>query len=213
MQYGFYHDSDICIGCNCCVIACKDKNDLPVGEKFRRVIDYAGCDWKIDDQGISEPTGYFAYSVSMACMHCASPACVGVCPTHALTKDKDTGIVSGNPDVCIGCGYCVMACPFGAPFISKETKTSRKCDLCKDFLAQGEDPACVGACPMRCLIHGDINDLRAQYGTLDYVAPLPSETLTEPCVVFHPSRLNPEGKLPGEVLNAPEELESATLVK
>ncbi|MDR1713141.1 MAG: 4Fe-4S dicluster domain-containing protein [Coriobacteriales bacterium] len=212
MQLGFYHNNDTCIGCNCCVIACKDKNDLPVGEKFRRVYDYAGCTWSIDEAGVSTPSDYFAYSVSVACMHCAAPACVAACPAGALQKEEADGIVWRDEELCIGCGTCAQACPFGAPYVSEVSNKSRKCDFCRDLLATGEDPACVGACPTRCLQYGDIEDLRATMGDTDNVAPLPADPGTGPSIVFKRNRLNPSGALAGVVLNAPEELESATVV-
>ena len=59
-QMGFYHNTDICIGCKACIISCKDKNDLPLGEKFRRVYDYANCDWDVDENGVCTPSNTFA---------------------------------------------------------------------------------------------------------------------------------------------------------
>jgi anaerobic dimethyl sulfoxide reductase subunit B (iron-sulfur subunit) len=212
MQYGFYHDNDVCIGCNCCVIACKDKNDLPVGEKYRRVYDYAGCEWSVDEAGITAPSHYFAYSVSVACMHCANPACLSSCPASAIEKRED-GIVFRDEEICIGCGTCARVCPYEAPYVSKITSKSRKCDFCKDYIDMGEVPACVGACPTRCLHYGDIDELRAKHGGVLQVEPIAADTGTEPSIVFNRMRLNAQGTLPGEVVNAPEELVSETLLR
>lgn len=89
-QYGFYFDSTRCTGCRTCEMACKDYNDLPANYAFRRVFDYEGGDWKDNGDGTFEPTSW-AYHVSMACNHCAMPACVANCPQGALEKDADTG--------------------------------------------------------------------------------------------------------------------------
>jgi anaerobic dimethyl sulfoxide reductase subunit B (iron-sulfur subunit) len=209
-QLGFYHNNDICIGCKVCIVACKDKNDLPLGEKYRRVYDYAGGTWEIAENGACTPKDFFVYSVSVACNHCAAPACIAVCPVDSIAKRED-GIVSIDAKTCIGCGSCVTACPYGAPYVSSATGVAQKCDLCMDLVDEGEQPVCIASCPMRCLNYGELEELRAAHGDIDQVDPLPKDSATGPSVVFTRSRLNPDGMLPGKVLNAPEELESVTV--
>jgi len=209
-QLGFYHNTDICIGCKACMVACKDKNDLPLGEKMRRVFDVANCEWVEDELGALTPTNAFAYSVSVACNHCSSPACLPACPVGAIVKRED-GIVYRDEEACIGCGTCVSACPYGAPYLSGATGKSRKCDFCMDLVDKGENPYCVAACPMRCLEWGDIDELRAKYGDVAYIAPMTSDLSTEPNCVFTPSRLNPDGAIPGIVLNPDHEVLSETV--
>jgi DMSO reductase iron-sulfur subunit len=206
-QLGFYQNSDVCIGCRTCVLACKDKNDLPVGEKFRRVYDYAGGSWEVDDNAACTPKDWFAYSVSIACNHCTVPACLAACPVDAIIKRED-GIVYIDAETCIGCGSCVPACPFGAPYLSKEQGVARKCDFCKDLIDNGEMPVCVTACPTRCLNSGDYEGLQSQYEGKQTVPPISDDLSTGPSVIFTPSRLNPDGALPGIILNEPEELAS-----
>ena len=126
-QYGFYFDSTRCTGCRTCEMACKDYNDLPANYAFRRVFDYEGGDWKDNGDGTFEPTSW-AYHVSMACNHCAMPACVANCPQGALEKDADTGLVSRDEEKCIGCGTCVKSCPYEVPVVDTETMKSAKCD-------------------------------------------------------------------------------------
>lgn len=209
-QYGFYHNNNECIGCKMCIISYKDKNNLPVGEKYRRVYDYGGGDWSVGDDGVIAYENFFTYSVSAGCMHCAAPACIVSCPVEAITKRED-GIVSIDKDKCIGCGACTIACPFAIPYVSKSSGVAQKCDFCKDLIDKGENPVCVQSCPMRCLLHGELANLRSEYGELDQVLPLPENPGTGPSAVFTRSRFNPDGLLPGEILNAPEEILSETV--
>ena len=209
-QYGFYHNNDNCIGCKVCVVACKDKNDLPLGEKYRILYDYAGGSWEVSENGGCTPKGIFAYSVSVACNHCSAPACIASCPVGAIIKRED-GIVYIDTRACIGCGSCIAACPFDVPYISQLTGVARKCDFCKDLIDKGENPACVEACPMRCLQYGELAGLQASFGNVDQVAPLPENPGTGPSTVFTRSRLNPDGALTGTVINESEEIESATV--
>jgi anaerobic dimethyl sulfoxide reductase subunit B (iron-sulfur subunit) len=186
-------------------MACKDRNDLEMGTKFRKVIDYAGGTWETKGN-VEVPSGVFSYSVSVACNHCASPACVAQCPTGAMTKDEETGIVTSDPEVCIGCGTCVQACPYGEPRLVGETPHSGKCDMCYDLVSQGGNPRCVDACIMRCLKFGDIEELRSQYGENASAGPLPDASETNPSLVIIPHRNDPDVTLEGEVVSSPEEI-------
>ena len=210
-QYGFFQNADICIGCRTCIISCKDKNDLPIGEKYRRVYDYAGCSWDVASNNSVKPKDYFSYSVSTACNHCASPLCFASCPTNAIEKRSD-GIVIIDYDLCIGCGACVTACPFGVPYMSKELNVARKCDFCYDLIDKGEVPYCVAACSARALDWGDIDALKAKYpGTVQTLPPITDDLSTNPSILYMPNRLNPDGKLAGVILNEPEELASEAI--
>jgi anaerobic dimethyl sulfoxide reductase subunit B (iron-sulfur subunit) len=210
-QYGFYHNNNECIGCKMCIVACKDKNDLPLGEKYRRVYDYGGGSWDIDETGAMRSNNFFTYSVSIACNHCASPACFAVCPVGAIVKRPD-GIVYIEKENCIGCEACIPACPYDAPYMSQISSVANKCDLCMDLIDAGENPVCVQSCPMRCLEYGELEELKAAHGDVNAVPPVPENTGTEPSVVFTRNRLNPDGTLPGEIINAPEEILSETVV-
>lgn len=201
-QYGFYYNSDLCAKCNVCAAACKDKNSTYAGIKYRRVIEYGGGEWTVDDKGIPTADNVYVYSISFACMHCKDPACTAACPTGAMTKRED-GIVYVDQKVCIGCNYCVWACPYDAPRFNSALKAMGKCDFCKDLIDEGENPACVNACQMRAIEYGEISDLRAKYGTNADVAPLPSSSITNPSVVIKPSRW--AGR-PGRIISTEEEL-------
>ena len=206
-QMAFYFDASACANCKACQIACQDKNDLPADLRWRRVIQYAGGSWAPSPTapGVMTQT-VFSYSVSLSCMHCENPLCVQVCPTTAMQKDEN-GIVSIDGDKCIGCRYCEWACPYGAPQFNEVAGTMSKCDMCQDLLAQGKNPACVDACVMRALKVGELEELQAQYGTVNAIEPLPSAEYTKPSLVITPHK-NAQwvGEGSGQLLNLAEEM-------
>lgn len=184
LQLGFIHNNVDCIGCRACEIACKDKNGLPAGPRFRRV-QYV--------EGGTYPE-VFAFKINMSCNHCAEPACLPTCPTGAIFKRKDNGVVDIDSTLCIGCRKCEAACPFGAPQFNVELNIVQKCNMCIDELEVGRKPYCVSACMMRVLDIGPIDQLRD--GTYDTKAVGPNDTvvrqvksmadpdLTNPSIVF-----------------------------
>jgi anaerobic dimethyl sulfoxide reductase subunit B (iron-sulfur subunit) len=142
--------------------------------------------------------------VSVACNHCEKPICQEVCPTAAITK-RDDGIVLIDQDKCVGCRYCEWACPYAAPQFDEDTGTMTKCTLCVDYIDAGQDPACVAACPSRALEVGELSELRAKYGDLAGVAPLPEASYTEPAFVIKPTaRIKPVGSRAGQLANPKE---------
>lgn len=168
---GFYFDASACSGCKTCQVACQDKNNLPDGIRFRRVYEVCGARWIQDEMGAWAPA-IAAYNISIACNHCEESPCVKACPTRAMYKDAN-GIVSVDPRKCIGCRYCEWACPYGAPQYNKALGIMQKCDLCRDYLADGKQPVCVSSCPMRALDFGPLDELRARYGKNATLYPLP----------------------------------------
>ncbi len=161
-QIGFYYDQTRCAGCKTCQVACKDKNGLGVGTVLREVRSY---------QVGSYPKATL-YHYSATCNHCENPACVKACPVRAMQKDPDDGTVFNDHDLCIGCGSCVQACPYGVPRLDAQTGWSWKCDGCRTLRAEGYEPACVEACPYRALEFGDVDELRAAHpdGTVTELA-------------------------------------------
>ena len=152
---------------------------------------YQGGSWK-QEGGTYVPDGVFGYFVSVACNHCDDPACVANCPTGAMQKDPDTGLVWTNHEVCIGCKTCATACPYGAPTYGEDEGYMLKCDGCADELARGRRPLCVAACPMRALDFGTSEELAAKYGKGDVeVEPLPRDT-TSPNLDREPASQGPE---------------------
>lgn len=207
-QLGFYFDASACNGCKACAIACKSKNGLPVGTNYRRVIEYGGGGWVPypDQPELLQPSNLFVYAVSTACMHCADPLCEKVCPTGTITKREEDGLVLFDETQCVGCQYCKWACPYGAPQFDQDTGRMVKCDFCVDQLDAGENPYCVNACVMRALDYGDIDELRAKYGTVDAIEPWPPGDITQPSIVVTPHRhAQPSGNGSGRIIDLQEE--------
>lgn len=140
-QRVFIIDTARCIGCQTCAIACKDRADLPDDVDWLRVEPHEG--------GIY-PRPTLAFRV-LHCFHCSHPPCVAVCPTGAMAQSPE-GWVTFNKDDCIQCGACAEACPLGAIVLWEGFP--EKCDGCVDEIAQGWEPTCVRACPMRALGFG-----------------------------------------------------------
>lgn len=177
-QMAFYFDNTRCTGCKTCVLACKDYNNLDLGTAYRKVYEVTGGATECTAEGIHTSSCY-SYNVSMACNHCENPACVRVCPTGAMHKDDQTGLVAVDADRCVGCGYCHMACPYNAPKVDRQLGHSVKCDGCASRVAQGDGPICVQACPTRALAFGTSEEM-AKLGERGNIAPLPESSYTNP---------------------------------
>lgn len=188
-QYGFYFDNTRCTGCRTCTMACKDYKDIDQAHAFRNVFDYEGGSIEADADGCVI-NNVIMYHVSAACNHCDNPACVAACPTGAVVKDADTGLVYINPEMCGGARACVEACPYGVPVFFEETKKASKCDGCRDRVAAGLKPVCVDACPLRALEFDEIEALRAAHpDAVDSIPPLPAGDATGPnlCILASPA--------------------------
>jgi anaerobic dimethyl sulfoxide reductase subunit B (iron-sulfur subunit) len=147
-QLGFYLDLDRCVQCHACEVACKACHEIELGITWRQVIGlWAG-----------EYPDLISRTITFSCMHCGDPSCVEACPTQAITKRAEDGIVVVDQDECIACGACAEACPFGVPKFGQDG-TMQKCDLCADRLAQGKQPACIGTCPSEALHFGALETL------------------------------------------------------
>jgi anaerobic dimethyl sulfoxide reductase subunit B (iron-sulfur subunit) len=144
-QYGFYYDAGRCIQCRTCEVACKSTRDTEPGVKWRRVVETWGGEYP------NVTRDFF----SLACMHCSKPACVAACPTEAISKRAEDGIVVVDRDKCNGCRDCLSACPYGVPQFG-EDGTMQKCDFCIEI---GREPACAASCPAEALNFGTLDEL------------------------------------------------------
>jgi len=177
-QKGFYFDQTACIGCKTCQIACKDKNDNPIGVLFRQVHTFEGGKF---------PHPWVAF-LSVSCNHCENPRCVQNCPTGASYKRAEDGLVVIDQDLCIGCQYCIWSCPYGARYFIEEKGIVGKCDGCLDLVSQGLNPACVDSCLMRVLEFGDLDELRQKHPDSQVLslAGVPDADLTGPSFLITP---------------------------
>jgi anaerobic dimethyl sulfoxide reductase subunit B (iron-sulfur subunit) len=195
MTYAFTFDASACSGCKACQEACKDKNNLPVGVMWRRVIEVSGGGWVQEGKGWTN--NVFAYNLSLACNHCVHPKCAGVCPTDAFVTRPD-GIVYIDPSKCMGCGYCSWACPYSAPRYNPEQGQMSKCNFCFDNIDAGLPPSCVAACPMRVLNFVSLTPTPLPQGegqgvrvlwelpASEHPFPLPTNSRTEPHLIVKP---------------------------
>ncbi len=146
-RYGMVIDLRRCFGCHACSVACKAEQDVPLGY-FKS--------WVMVSEKGRYPSAKRNF-VPVLCNHCDNPPCVQACPTLA-TKQREDGIVTQDERICIGCKYCIQACPYGMKYSDPRTKTAQKCDFCLHRVEQGILPACVNTCNARARIFGDLND-------------------------------------------------------
>ncbi|MDU8924992.1 hydrogenase 2 operon protein HybA [Pasteurellaceae bacterium LIM206] len=175
---GMLYDATLCVGCQACVAECQQVNNTPVnpnGEQtwsnndkltpFTRNIIQV---WS-DGSGQNKDSVVDGYSyIKKQCMHCVDPNCVTVCPVQALTKNPKTGIVGYDPDICTGCRYCMVSCPFDVPKYDYNNPFGQisKCELCNqkgvERIDKGELPGCCHVCPTGAIIFGPRDQLMAE---------------------------------------------------
>ena len=148
-RYAFVIDISRCIDCRACLVACSVENEVPMNHTRIWVHDL-GLQGEFP---ILERT-YVPYN----CMHCENPPCTQVCVSGATYKDPDTGLVLVDQDACIGCGFCVDACPYDARYLDEERGVVDKCNACAQRVAVGLQPACVATCVGASRLFGDLND-------------------------------------------------------
>ena len=176
---GLLYDATLCVGCKACVAACKSVNAVNGAEPEFTTTDQAYWDTPLDTSAKTfniikmyrngtmqnkdqEKDGYAFMKVS--CLHCVDPSCISACPVSAMKKDAKTGIVSYDKDACIGCRYCVAACPFGIPKWDYDNPFGKigKCELCRHRVKDGKYSACAEVCPTGATLYGKVSDLKAE---------------------------------------------------
>ena len=163
-NFSILTDITKCIGCDKCVDACQEANRLPPEKPWRwlkKITDLSSARWTTVTRARSEKGERF---VRRHCRHCLKPACVEACIVGALEKTPENA-VTYNRDICIGCRYCMIACPWEIPRYSWEDSVPyvQKCDLCYERVKkEGKPPACVDACPTKATIFGDRESMLAE---------------------------------------------------
>jgi Fe-S-cluster-containing dehydrogenase component len=152
-QYAIVTDVNQCVGCHSCVVACKTVNDVPVDSFWTKTV-RVGPNPK--EGGSGQFPDIEMYFFTLQCQHCKAPQCVSVCPTGASYKRAD-GTVQIDKERCIGCQFCIMACPYNVRYLNEEKKVVEKCTLCEQKIAQGELPQCVAQCGGRARYFGDLD--------------------------------------------------------
>jgi formate dehydrogenase iron-sulfur subunit len=173
---GFFTDSTLCIGCKACEVACKQWNQLPAidgganqltGNSYDNTGQLDGMNWrhvKFIEQFNADRTQAKWLMLSDVCKHCVQAGCLEVCPTGAIVRTEfDTVYV--QPDICNGCGYCVVGCPFGVIDRREDDGRAWKCTLCYDRLKMDLEPACAKACPTDSIIFGELDELHIKAET------------------------------------------------
>lgn len=175
MRYAMAIDLKRCVGCHTCSVSCKVANNLPNEIWYNRVLTVGGE--AMDTAAGTFPNNKLQF-LPVNCQHCENPACVKACPVGATYKREEDGIVIQDPDKCIGCRYCMVACPYNGvrqfnwkkpeyyvdfPLGDEnaqqnEYNTVSKCNFCAHRLAEGKEPACMELCIGRARYFGDIDD-------------------------------------------------------
>jgi tetrathionate reductase subunit B len=190
---------DKCIGCNRCAVACKAENDVPdTPAHFRTWVErysilrngevvvenISGAPRKEPAQ--AERDVIRTFFVPKLCNHCANPPCVQVCPVKATFSTRD-GAVIVDSSRCVGCRYCIQACPYGARYIHPKTNTADKCTFCYHRVVKGLQPACVEVCPTQARIFGDLRSKASRlvrFQRLNKLSVLKPNLNTEPKVHY-----------------------------
>ncbi len=148
MHWGMLIDLKKCVGCHACTIACQNEHTLPFAMKYCKVS-------KVGPVG--DYPNITAYNITTGCMHCADAPCVDGCPTGA-SHHRDDGIVTIDPDRCVGCLFCMVVCPYGVRQLNEENGIVEKCTLCFNRLDEGMVTRCVETCQLQARSVGDLDD-------------------------------------------------------
>lgn len=144
-------DNQRCLGCRSCMLECAMAHT-----EAKTLIEAISSDTPPQPRIYIEPVGKFG--MPLQCRHCEDAPCMTVCPTEAIQRLSPDSPVLLDADRCIGCRFCMFACPFGIIDLSRDGKAVIKCDMCIQRTEAGELPACVAACPTRALSFVELDD-------------------------------------------------------
>jgi Fe-S-cluster-containing dehydrogenase component len=198
--YAMGVDVDRCIGCGRCVEACKRENDVPREPYYFRTWVERYVVTTQRETAVDSPNGGIAgfpavggekgllrtFFVPKLCNHCTNAPCVQVCPVGATFSTED-GVVLVDKDYCIGCRYCIQACPYGARYFDPRSRTADKCTFCYHRVVRGLLPACVEVCPTGARVFGDLRQRSsplARFTRLNKIQVLKPHLNTEPKVFY-----------------------------
>ncbi|MBA7876862.1 MULTISPECIES: thiosulfate reductase electron transport protein PhsB [unclassified Citrobacter] len=185
--YVMLHDEKRCIGCQAFTVACKVLNDVPEGFSRLQVQNRS-------PEHEPEVLSHFQF-VRVSCQHCEDAPCVSVCPTGASFRDEN-GIVQVDKSRCIGCDYCVAACPFHVRYLNPQTGIADKCNFCADTrLEVGQSPACVSVCPTDALKFGRRDDPEIQHWINQKEVYRQQDTRSGPVSVYRRKEIHQEGNV------------------
>lgn len=186
VRYGFVLNLKTCIGCGACVAACSEEN-TPVLNQIKKgaKVPLGGRrDIIVKEEGEFPSVIRAIYHTT--CMHCDNPPCAAVCPTGATYKGEG-GVVLIDYNLCIGCKYCVTACPYNARYVNVELGGPDKCTMCIHRLKEGELPACAASCPTDSIVFGDLDDPNSKVAKLaKHAVPVGQDLGTGPNVYVIP---------------------------
>ncbi|MBM4421048.1 MAG: 4Fe-4S dicluster domain-containing protein [Chloroflexi bacterium] len=190
-------DQERCTGCWSCAVICKSENDVPLGAWWNRVL--------TEGEAVDQPKeehGHLGMDwLPLTCQHCENAPCVKVCPVQA-TYHRDDGLVMMDYERCIGCRYCMIACPYGVRVFNwgqperptphetgmvaaRPLGTVEKCSMCVHRIDEGQVPSCVWSCPSQARIFGDLNDPASRVSRLAHEGRvLLEESGTKPSVFY-----------------------------
>lgn len=186
-QLAWYFDQNRCTGCKTCVIGCKSELNTapqPQGRETEPALNYR---WVITQESGTYPNPKRVF-YSASCNHCKSPACILSCPVDAISKRDTDGIVLIDQDKCIGCKYCVWACPYGAPRYNSATKKVEKCTFCVHRIdaENGLKPACVTTCVGKALQYDTLANVKKKAVADTKIDGFADPRLTTPNIRFKP---------------------------
>jgi len=166
--HAILQDQRRCIGCRACEIHCKTEHDLPPGPKFCEIVEVG------PEMVDGHPRISFVF---MPCYHCETAWCITACPTGAMRRRDEDGLVFVEDRLCVGCKACILSCPWGVPQWDATRGKVFKCDHCRERIDEGLEPACVTGCTTKALSWvrpDEISDRRRRRRAPDF-APTPGE--------------------------------------
>ena len=196
--YGMGVDIGKCIGCGLCIEACKKENNVPKEPFFCRTwveryvikrdgsVTVVSIEAQKEKPRAEETDVLRSFFVPKLCNQCENPPCVQVCPVGATFATED-GVVLVDSKRCIGCRYCIQACPYGARYLHPETRTADKCTFCYHRIIKGLLPACVEVCPRQARIFGDLKSMASRlvrFTRINKIHVLKPHLNTEPKVYY-----------------------------